>query len=339
MHEQIYPFTFEPVFRDYIWGGRSLETILGRDLPTGAVAESWEISGHPSSPTRALAGYWRGKSLPEIQRALGFDLIGTNSAEMLRREKFPLLVKLLDANLNLSVQVHPDDGYAGIHEGGELGKAEMWYVIHAKPDAELIYGLNPGCTKSTFRRALETGELESQLYRLPVRAGDCIDVLPGTIHALLAGVLVVEIQQSSDTTYRVYDWGRLGLDGRPRSLHIAESLEVINWQMAAPQAVTPQALSTCTGVAQSLLVDNGKFRVEQLDLTDEGTYVGQCDGTTFEVWGCVTGSCAIRWSESSTLGMKSVGFMLLPATLGRFEIATETGCRLLRAYVGRPDSR
>jgi mannose-6-phosphate isomerase len=237
--ERIYPLTFVPVFRDYIWGGRHLETLYGRALPPGIVAESWDISGHASSPTAVAAGYWAGRTLPEVTAALGQALLGHRVAASAGAGRFPLLVKLLDANQDLSVQVHPDDAYARVHENGDPGKTEMWYVLHAGPGAELIYGLAPGANAADFRRAAQEGRLNEQLHRLPVHAGDCVFVPAGTVHALLAGAVVAEVQQNSDTTYRVYDWGRLGADGRPRALHLEKALAVIDWAQVAPDKIAP----------------------------------------------------------------------------------------------------
>jgi len=143
---RIYPLTFTPVLRDYLWGGRRLATLYGRDLPAGTVAESWEISGHPHGSTAADCGFWEGQSLPAILDALGEQLVGSRAGWALARRKFPLLVKLLDAQQDLSVQVHPDDKYALVYENGELGKTEMWYVLHTDPGASLILGLKPGTT-------------------------------------------------------------------------------------------------------------------------------------------------------------------------------------------------
>ena len=169
--ERIYPLTFVPVFRDYIWGGRHLETLYGRKLPPGIVAESWDVSGHPSSPTTVAAGYWAGHTLPEVTTALGEGLLGRRGAHTAVAGAFPLLVKLLDANGDLSVQVHPDDTYAHAHENGDPGKTEMWYVLYAEPGTELIYGLAPGANAADFRRAAESGNLNAQLHRLPIEAG------------------------------------------------------------------------------------------------------------------------------------------------------------------------
>jgi len=232
---EIYPLEFTPVFQDYIWGGRRLATLFGRQLPDGIVAESWEISGHAKAATSVVGGRWDGKSLPEVLDALGEVLVGTDARDCLARGRFPLLVKLLDAHRDLSVQVHPDDAYAAVHEGGELGKTEMWYVLYADPGSELIYGLAQGVTPATLAEALQRGAVETQLHRLPIHAGDLFYIPAGTVHALLAGAVVVEIQQNSDATYRLYDWGRLGDDGRPRPLHVDKALEVIDWGRRARQ--------------------------------------------------------------------------------------------------------
>ncbi|MBN1399284.1 MAG: class I mannose-6-phosphate isomerase, partial [Anaerolineae bacterium] len=251
---EIYPLTFAPVFRDYIWGGRNLETLFGRELPPGIIAESWEISGHPSSPTRVEYGHWAGRTLPQVMEALGEELVGRRAKGALQRGRFPLLIKLLDANRDLSVQVHPGDVYAQVHENGELGKTEMWYVLHAQPGTELIYGLARGVTPESFRRAIREGAVASQLQRVPIAAGDSFCVPAGTVHALLAGAVVAEIQQNSDATYRVYDWDRLGADGTPRPLHVRNALEVIDWDQVEPTKVRPICVSDAHGVRREVLV-------------------------------------------------------------------------------------
>ena len=332
MDERIYPLTFTPEFRDYIWGGRHLETIFGRKLPPGIVAESWDISGHPSSPTRADAGYWKGCTLPEIMEALGTDLVGADSAEMLRRGKFPLLVKLLDANQNLSVQVHPDDAYAQEHEHGELGKTEMWFVLYAEPGTELIYGLAKGVTKESFKVALERGTVETQLHRVPIRPGDVIYVSAGSVHALLAGAVVAEIQQNSDITYRVYDWGRVGQDGKPLPLQIQQPLDVIDWNLIEPGPVQPTLLSDEAGVKRSRLVKSPHFTAERLDMAVGAEFQKRCDGRTLEIWGCMTGQGAVRW-EGGTVALNAVRFVLLPAALGDYAVEAQSPATMLRVYV------
>ncbi len=333
----IYPLTFTPILRDYMWGGRRLESLYGRQLPPGIVAESWEISGHPTASTVADAGYWAGRPLPEILAGLGERLVGTRAGWALERGRFPLLVKLLDAQQDLSVQVHPGDAYALAHEGGELGKTEMWYVLHADPGAELILGVRPGVTREAFREAVGEGRLEAVLRRMPVRVGQAVDVPAGTVHALLAGTVVTEIQQNSDTTYRVYDWGRVGADGKPRPLHIAKALDVINF---APDAL-PQPLVAegreIGGEGRSLrmteLVRNRYFVVEEVELAAGAAYNGLCDGSTLEIWGCVAGEAAVESEGRSTVTLPAIRYILLPAALGAFRVATARPSKCLRAVL------
>jgi mannose-6-phosphate isomerase len=328
---RIYPLTFTPALRDYLWGGRRLETLFGRKLPPGRVAESWEISGHPHAPTPADTGYWAGQPLPEILADLGERLTGSRSWWALKRDKFPLLVKLLDADLDLSVQVHPNDVFAQAHEHGELGKAEMWYVLHAEPGAGVILGLRPGTTEAELTAALAEGTLEALLERIPVRAGQAIALPTGTLHALLAGTVVTEIQQNSDTTYRVYDWGRVGPDGKARELHVEKALQVIDLA-ASHGIVVPRLIGMAPGIVRRELVRNPYFVVEEVSLMSGAAYTGACDGSTLEIWGCVAGTAAIE-SEGAGVGLPAVRYALLPAALGEFAVRAERQCTCLRAYL------
>lgn len=333
MNENIYPLTFSPVFRDYIWGGRNLETILGRHIPAGVVAESWEISGHPSSPTRVDDGPLAGKTLPEILDLLGLSLVGHRSQAMLALGKFPLLIKLLDANKPLSVQVHPHDEYAKHHENGELGKTEMWYILYAKPDAHLIYGLKTGVTPEKFRQSLEAGNLEARLHRLPVKAGDTVFIPAGSVHAILEGILLAEIQQNSDTTYRVYDWNRVGADGKPRPLHIAKAIDVINFKQIEPTTSPVKLIEESKDLRREIITACPYFNVEKITFYRENsTFTGVCDGTTFEIWGAISGHSQVVWSSQS-LDLPAIRFTLLPAMLGEFTIKATDPATLLRVYV------
>jgi mannose-6-phosphate isomerase len=327
---EIYPLTFAPVFRDYIWGGRTLETRFGRTLPPGIVAESWEISGHPSSPTAVDSGPLAGMTLPQVLACLGARLVGTRSRWATDRAKFPLLVKLLDAHRRLSVQVHPPDEYALAHEG-DLGKTEMWYVLYAQPDTELVYGLAQDVTREEFRAALAEGQLSAYLHRLEIEPGDAVFVPTGTVHALLEGAVVAEIQQNSDTTYRVYDWDRVGADGAPRPLHIDKALDVIDFAMVRPSTVTPLVVEETAGLRRAEISRCQYFVVEEVRLDAGAAYHGQCDGTTFEIWGCVEGSASLDDGDAP-VRLPAVRFVLLPAALGAFSVRAENQAVLLRAY-------
>ncbi|HSG17017.1 MAG TPA: type I phosphomannose isomerase catalytic subunit, partial [Anaerolineae bacterium] len=278
--------------KDYIWGGRNLER-LGRQLPSGITAESWDIAAHQNGTTMVDNGHYAGKLLTEVQQELGLDLIGRNSSWAQDRGKFPLLVKLLDANRPLSVQVHPNDDYAMANEGNELGKSEMWVVLHAEPDARLILGVKPGTSRASFRQAILDGRLEPLLHSFPAKTDDYICVPAGSLHAIMGGLIIAEIQQNSDTTYRVYDWNRLGSDGRPRPLHVEKALDVINFQQVEPGLSPAMLVAEDSGISRYLLCKNRYFVTERLEMAQGSTFNGECDGDSLEIWGVLDGSAQI----------------------------------------------
>jgi mannose-6-phosphate isomerase len=323
----LYPLTFKPVLKDYIWGGRNLEH-LGRSLPQGIIAESWEIAGHKNGTTIVDNGHYAGLRLTELHAELGLDLIGQNSFWAQERGKFPLLIKLLDANRPLSVQVHPGDDYALAHEGNELGKSEMWVVLFAEPGARLILGVKRGTSRNSFKKALLAGRLEPFLHYLPVSAGDHICVPAGSLHAIMDGLIIAEIQQNSDTTYRVYDWNRLGSNGQPRPLHIDKALDVINFDQVEPQWVPAKLIESDNGIRRALLCRNQYFVTERLEMTAGAVYEGNCDGQSLEIWGVLQGTIQINKME-----LGRVSFTLLPAAMGNFYVKASTKATLLRTYV------
>ncbi len=328
MTNELYPLLFEPVLKDYIWGGRNLEK-LGRQLPQeGVIAESWEIAGHEDGTTRVVNGRFQGKLLTELHEELGLDLIGSRSAWAQERGKFPLLIKLLDANRPLSVQVHPQDDYALAHEGNELGKTEMWVVLHAEPDAEVILGVSHRINKEEFRVAINNNQLNPHLNRIPVKTGDHICVPAGSLHAIMGGLLIAEIQQNSNTTYRVYDWGRVGADGQPRPLHIDKALDVINFQQIAPQLCPPTFIASENGVSRSLLCKTDYFVTERVEIAAGTTFQGNCTGETLEIWGVTEGTVTVN-----DLALSAVRFVLLPAAMGEFLVTAVSPATLLRSYV------
>lgn len=210
----------QPVFQERIWGGRALETSFGYDIPAGNIGECWGISAHPNGESIIKNGKYASQKLSDLW-ADDNDIFGG----AIGNEKFPLLVKVLDANNDLSVQVHPDDKYAGINENGELGKTECWYIVDAAPDAKIIFGHNAQ-TKEEMAAMIAAGDWQGFLREQPVRKGDFFYVPSGTIHALCTGTVVLEVQQSSDTTYRLYDYGRLDDAGNERELHVEKSIDV-----------------------------------------------------------------------------------------------------------------
>jgi mannose-6-phosphate isomerase len=329
---QLYPLTFAPELRNYVWGGRRLETLYDRTLPAGVVAESWEISGHPAAPTSADAGYWRGHPLPVILSALGERLVGAHAQWALARNRFPLLIKLLDAHDDLSVQVHPDDEYAQRNENGELGKSEMWYFLEVDPGVRMILGLRPGVNRDSISDALRTGRLIELLNYVPIRAGQAVALPPGTVHALLAGTVATEIQQNSDLTYRVYDWGRVGANGIPRALHIEKALDVIDFDAPASDDATPRLIEHSARQSRTELAHNRYFVVEKVELASEASFHGICDGATMEIWGCISGQAMISW-EGAPVDLPAIRYALIPAALGRFTVTAVEPSVCLRVYL------
>lgn len=338
------PITFAPELKDYVWGGRNLERLFDRTLPPGVVAESWEVSGHPATPTTADRGPLRGRSLPELAARFGEALVGRRGSAASATAGFPLLVKLLDACRPLSVQVHPDDARAATRRPGELGKTEMWYVLHADPSAEVVVGLNPGTGPSELRQAAAEGRIEACLRRIAVRAGDAVLVPAGTVHAILPGLVLVEVQQSSDVTYRLYDWGRKAAPGAPsRELHVAEALEAVRWPESGsvrPGIQAPRLLRDGDGLRREVVAECDKFVVERLALNAGVAYEGELNGDTFEIWGVVSGAVSIfaegvpgASAAPGATTLEAVRFALLPAVMGAFQVVATEPAATLRIYL------
>ncbi len=215
------PFLLKSAIKDYIWGGTKLRDLFGKESNLERLAESWELSCHSDGESVIADGEFSGMTLKSFLK-MHPEAMGKACDDA---EKFPILVKLIDAKDNLSVQVHPNNEYARIHEN-DNGKTEMWYIIHAEEGADLIYGFKEKISPDEFRRAIEENTLLDKVNRVPVKSGDVFFISPGTLHAIGKGILIAEIQQSSNVTYRVYDYGRIGTDGKPRPLHIEKALEV-----------------------------------------------------------------------------------------------------------------
>ena len=327
--KKLYPLLFTPIFKDYIWGGRNLEK-FGRNIPTeGVTAESWDIAAHQDGTTIVKNGDYAGYTLAQLQGELGLELIGSNNLWAHERGKFPWLIKLLDANRPLSVQVHPNDEYALTNEGNELGKTEMWVVLHAEPDAEVILGVKAETTPELFREAIERGQLEPYLHHIPVKKGDHICVPAGSLHAIMDGLIIAEIQQNSNTTYRVYDWNRVDAGGNPRPLHVDKALDVINFAQVEPKISSPTLILDDDGIRRSRLCTNPYFITEKIEMDAGASYRGFCLGTTMEVWGTVEGQVTVN-----DLPLNAARFTLLPAALGEFTVKAKTKATLLRTYAG-----
>jgi mannose-6-phosphate isomerase len=309
----LYPLKFKPILMERVWGGDALAR-YGKAVPPGKkIGESWEISDRDEAQSIVANGPLAGQTLRHLIETLGASAVvgapfrarpaGESRPEG-RSHRFPLLIKLLDCRERLSLQVHPPAAVAP-QLGGEP-KTEMWYILEAAPDAHLIAGLKRGATRQQFER-----DPASWVHRFPVRAGDSIYIPSGRVHAIDAGLLIVEIQQNSDTTYRVYDWDRVGLDGKPRPLHVAESLASIDFHDFEPSP-TP------------LPIECEHFRVEKLT----GAFTGNCDGTSFHILAGIAGQLGV---DGESVGVGE--FVLLPAALGDYRVSGDGA--VLRATVGR----
>ncbi|MEJ6529528.1 type I phosphomannose isomerase catalytic subunit [Exiguobacterium sp. USCH10] len=251
--------TCTPVFQERLWGGRKLETTFEYDLPQGNIGECWGISAHPNGMSVVTSGQFAGHTLAELWKEKR-ELFGTYTLD-----SFPLLVKLLDAADDLSVQVHPNDEEAMRLEGEPYGKTECWYVVEAEPGAELILG-HTAETKAQLAEAIMHGEWDTLLRRQPVKAGDFIFVPSGTIHAIGEGIVILETQQSSDTTYRVYDFDRTDDEGNTRALHLEQAIEVTTVP-DTPTIVHPTTKDVTGGTVQTL-IETDEFNVYRMDVAD-----------------------------------------------------------------------
>jgi mannose-6-phosphate isomerase len=257
------PLVFEPYLRPMIWGGRVFEHRLGKKLPTeGVFGESWELSAHPHHMSRVAEGPLRGMSLTEVWERRQAEIAGS---EVPSGAKFPWLIKFLDCRGHLSVQVHPDDATARELLGDESGKTEAWVILDAEPGARVYAGLKPGTTRADLERHFDAGTVVECLHSFTPRAGDCVFLPAGTVHAVGGGgVLFAEVQQSSDATFRLFDWNRLGPDGKPRALHREAALRSIDWSAGPVTPATPEPhRNRVDGVAGETLVRCAHFRIDR----------------------------------------------------------------------------
>ena len=243
------PFLLKPAGKDYLWGGTRLKEQFGKSFDITPLAETWECSVHPDGLSVVDGGDFTGQTL---------DKVLTKYPEFLGQRwqavgELPILVKFIDAKQDLSVQVHPDDEYAMKFENGQLGKTEMWYVVEAEPEAKLIYGLQCDATADELRDSIEQGRVSKYLQSVPVKRNDLFFIPAGTIHAIGAGCLIVEVQESSNLTYRLYDYDRVGKDGKKRPLHVDKALAVANLKSSAEPRQPMRVLRYYRGYAKELL--------------------------------------------------------------------------------------
>jgi mannose-6-phosphate isomerase len=280
MMHPLYPLTFEPVLKRYLWGGRRLETVLNKRLGEGNdYAESWEIADHDHGQSVVANGPLAGTTLHELVVARGPELLGKHAPQ----PRFPLLFKFLDCQRDLSVQVHPNDAAAARLTPPDLGKTEAWVILDAQPGSRIYAGLKHGCDRAALEAAAGQGKTAECLHSFEARPGQCLFIPAGVVHALGAGLLGAEIQQASDTTFRLYDWGRVGPDGSPRQLHVNEALDAIDYSAGEVEPQQPEATERagieCLVSCDKFVLERWKLnRAEEINLGGGFSIVSVLDG-------------------------------------------------------------
>jgi mannose-6-phosphate isomerase len=318
----LYPLFFEPVYKNIIWGGRNLETVFNRILPPGEIAESWDVCCHKNGMSIVSNGSLKGKSLEELIKLYSLELLGKKCVDM---DRFPVLVKIIDANDKLSVQVHPGDEYA-LKDCGDLGKTEMWYIIDAKPNSRLVYGTLPGISKEEFRASITDGSLQSKLRYINVVKGDVIFIPVGTVHAIMEGLVIAEIQQNSDTTYRVFDWNRTDAIGNQRELHVEKALDVINFNFEGK--INKPIEIKHSGYSEEKLISCEYFKVDKIII--DSIYEDKTDNYSLYIYTVLAGDGYLVHNNVEYDILKGASF-IIPAALGKFEI--KGNLTLLKTYL------
>jgi mannose-6-phosphate isomerase len=318
------PLALERKLDARLWGGHTLAGWLGLDHAPDHLAESWQVYEH----NRVADGPYATRTLAELAREHGAALVGTQNYTRGGAD-FPLLAKFIDAGDNLSIQVHPDDTYAHSVEAatGFHGKTEAWYILHAEPGAELIHGLNAPTDREQFAAALRDGTLIDLMRRVPAKAGETIFVPAGTIHAINAGIMLFEIQQKSDLTYRVYDYDRRDAKtGQPRELHIDRALDVSNFGEQPPALFEPQRIDDM----RTLLTTCAYFAMERWEL--DAPAEARVDTRSFDILTVIEGAVALGWAGGGR-EIKRGDSLVLPASLGEYRLEPAGKATMLRCYV------
>ncbi len=298
----MYPLKFENLYYDKVWGGRGFESFRS-NVPKGKIGESWDIACHPNGTGVVANGRLKGVGFKELIKFYNKEIFGNRIVN----GEFPLLVKLINSNENLSVQVHPNDEYAARVENS-YGKTEAWYVVDAKEGAELIVGTN-GCTKEEFEAAIKSGNVEDYLNRVKVNKGDAFLINSGLVHAICSGLVIAEIQQNSDITYRVYDYGR------PREIHVEKSLEVIDFDLKPERLV--EDYKVFDGYKYTSLCKSEYFTIDKCVI--DFKYNTSSNKNMFSIITCVDGKGIINYKGGTEVISKGDS-ILIPAQLGDYEI-------------------
>lgn len=314
----MYPLKLTPVFKDYIWGGTKLRTDFNKSCNLDKIAESWELSCHKDGNSVISNGDFKGMTLLEYIENEGKDVLGSNCE---RFDNFPVLIKLIDAKDNLSVQVHPNNEYA-LRVEGEYGKTEMWYIVDCDEGASLLYGFKNDITKEEFSERIKNNTLLEVTNSVPVKKGDVFFIESGTLHAIGKGIVIAEIQQNSNTTYRIYDYGRVGNDGKPRELHVDKAVEVTNLSPAKPFPIGETIQHD--GYRSTLLSSCEYFTVNTFEVQTTANL--SADSTSFHSILVLEGYVMLNYDGKSSKISKGDS-IFIPANFGDYSIVGE--CKII----------
>lgn len=300
-----------PTGKDYLWGGTRLREKYGKKIDLTPLAETWECSVHPDSPSYVKNGEFKGMTLAEVLKQHP-EYIGTK----VKNGELPILIKFIDAKKDLSVQVHPNDAYARKYEH-QNGKTEMWYVIEADEGASLIYGFQHKVTPEILKKAIETGTLDKYLQKVKVHKGDVFYVPAGTVHGIGAGILVAEIQESSNVTYRVYDYNRVDKSGKKRELHFDKALQVMDMEVTPEAKQKPRLVKHYPGCSRELLCRCKYFETERIQVTKSFSF--SVMDNSFQVLMCIDGYSQVETmdTEQKPVRLCKGETVFLPAGIGR----------------------
>lgn len=310
--EERAPFLLAPSGKDYLWGGTRLKDDFSKELTLDPLAETWECSTHPDGPSLIRSGVFAGQLLLDVLKAHP-EFVGTHPQ---MRDGLPVLVKLIDAKKDLSVQVHPGDEYALLNEHGSLGKTEMWYVVEASKDAHLIYGFKHDMERETLVKSLRDESLEKYLQKVPVKKDDVFFIPAGQIHALCAGCLVAEVQQSSNLTYRLYDYNRVNRAGKKRELHIQKALDVVSLNGSSAPRQPMKVIRFRQGTMIETICHCRYFQVEKITVdTNRSRELAwfRTRSNSFRVLLCLEGCGSLRWKDGENLDFFRGDCIFVPA--------------------------
>lgn len=313
------PFLLEPVGKDYLWGGNRLKNEFSKSINLTPLAETWECSTHKDGLSRAASGKFKGKYLKDILISHP-EYLGAYAND---EGELPILIKFIDAYQNLSVQVHPDDEYADTYENGQLGKSEMWYVLDAAPDAELIYGFYHDITKKQLKDSLESGTVEKYLQKVKINKNDTFFIEAGTVHAICKGSLIAEIQENSNLTYRLFDYNRTDKNGKKRELHIDKALDVVNLKSSANPRQPMRTLKYRRGEATELISRCKYFQVHRCLLNTECTrklVSFKAAENSFKVILCIDGCGVLFMNNGESLNFFKGDCIFVPANSSDMKI-------------------